>query len=194
MRLTVPTGAGSATDVMARLLAEGLSRTLGQPVVVENQPGASGILAHQTVARATADGYTLLFTNTSGLAVNPVTFKTLPYNPERDFTAIAMVSNLGPQMISVNADVPVRTLPELVAYANKIPASFRSATTTPRARRPLQPKWSTGKAVSGWLRCRIAPASAGGAGHRRRHHPGAGQLNRCGARRCRCRQALFGSR
>src|SRR5262249_36381894 len=63
IKLVVPTGPGAATDVMARLLSEGLSRGLGQAVVVENQPGASGILAHQTVARAAADGYTFLFTN-----------------------------------------------------------------------------------------------------------------------------------
>jgi tripartite-type tricarboxylate transporter receptor subunit TctC len=65
VKLVVPTGPGSATDVMARLLADGVSRSLGQPAIVENMPGASGIVAHQSVARATPDGYTLLFTNTS---------------------------------------------------------------------------------------------------------------------------------
>jgi tripartite-type tricarboxylate transporter receptor subunit TctC len=117
IKLQVPTGPGSATDVMARLLADGLSKTIGQPVVVENMPGASGMLAHQTVARASADGYTLLFTNTSGLAINLVSFKKLPYNPERDFTPVAMVCSLGPQMLSVNAGLPVKTLPEFIAYA-----------------------------------------------------------------------------
>ena len=77
VRLIVPTGPGAATDVMARLLADGVSRTLGQPMVVENMPGASGILAHQAAARAAPDGYTFLFTNTSGLAVNLVSFKRL---------------------------------------------------------------------------------------------------------------------
>ena len=76
-RLIVPTGPGAATDVMARLLGEGVGRTLGQPVVVENMPGASGILAHQAVARAAPDGHTLLFTNTSGMAINLVSFKQL---------------------------------------------------------------------------------------------------------------------
>src|ERR1700749_3045602 len=70
IKLVVPTGPGSATDVMARLLSEGVSRTLGQTLVVENQPGASGIVAHQTVARAAPDGYTFLFTNTSGMIYN----------------------------------------------------------------------------------------------------------------------------
>src|SRR5215468_6012781 len=85
VKLAVPTGPGAATDVMARLLAESVSRTLGQPIIVENMPGASGILAHQSVARATPDGYTLLFTNTSGMAINLISFKQLPYDPMRDF-------------------------------------------------------------------------------------------------------------
>src|SRR5260221_11339676 len=91
VRLIVPTGPGAATDVMARLLADGVSKTLGQPVVVENMPGASGMLAHQAVARAPADGYTLIFSNTSGLAINLVSFKKLSYDPAKDFAAVAMV-------------------------------------------------------------------------------------------------------
>jgi tripartite-type tricarboxylate transporter receptor subunit TctC len=119
VRLIVPTGPGAATDVMARLLAEGITRGLGQPVVVENMPGASGLLAHQSVARAQPDGYTLLFTNTSGMAINPVSFKQLPYDPTKDFTAVAMVSSLGPQMLSINADVPVQSVPEFLAFAKQ---------------------------------------------------------------------------
>jgi len=113
----VPTGPGAATDVMARMLADGVSRKLDQPMVVENMPGASGILAHQTVARAAPDGYTFLFTNTSGLAINLISFKQLPYDPTKDFTAVATVCNQGPQMISVNAELPVKTLSDLIAYA-----------------------------------------------------------------------------
>ena len=117
VKLIVPTGPGAATDVMARMLADGVGRTLGQPIIVENMPGASGIIAHQAVARAAPDGYTLLFTNTSGMAINPVSFKQLPYDPVRDFTPVAMVCSLGPQMLSVNADVPVASPAEFVAYA-----------------------------------------------------------------------------
>jgi tripartite-type tricarboxylate transporter receptor subunit TctC len=117
IKLIVPTGAGAATDIMARLLGEGISRGLGQPVVVENMAGASGIVAHQAAARAAPDGHTLLFTNTSGVAINPVTFKQLPYDPARDFTPVAMVVSFAPQMVSVNSDLPVRTLPELISYA-----------------------------------------------------------------------------
>jgi tripartite-type tricarboxylate transporter receptor subunit TctC len=117
VKLIVPTGPGAATDVMARLLADGIGRSLGQPVVVENMPGASGILAHQAVARAEADGHTLLFTNTSGMAINLVSFKQLPYDPTRDFAPVAMVCSLGPQMLSVHAELPVKTVPELFAHA-----------------------------------------------------------------------------
>ena len=117
IKLVVPTGPGAATDVMARLLADGVSRGLGQTVVVENLPGASGILAHQTVARAAADGYTFLFTNTSGMAINLISFKQLPYDPLRDFTPVASVCSQGPQMVSVNSNVPAHTVPELIVYA-----------------------------------------------------------------------------
>jgi len=117
VKLIVPTGPGAATDVMARLLADGVSRSLGQAMVVENMPGASGILAHQAVARAEPDGHTLLFTNTSGMAINPISFKQLAYDPVRQFTPVAMVCSLGPQMLSVNAELPVKSVPELVAHA-----------------------------------------------------------------------------
>src|ERR1700752_5197401 len=80
IKLIVPTGPGAATDVMARLLRDGVSRGLGQTVVVENIAGASGILAHQSVARAAPDGYTFLFTNTSGMILNLISFKSLPYD------------------------------------------------------------------------------------------------------------------
>jgi len=117
IKLVVPTGPGAATDVMARLLGDGVSRGLGQTVVVENQPGASGILAHQAVARAAPDGYTFLFTNTSGMIFNTISFKQLPYDPLRDFTPVASVCSQGPQMVSVNVNVPARSVPELISYA-----------------------------------------------------------------------------
>ena len=131
VKLIVPTGPGAATDVMARLLGDGVSRSLGQPLIVENVPGASGILAHQSVARAAPDGYTLLFTNTSGMAINLVSFKQLPYDPMRDFAPVAMVCNLGPQMLSVNAELPVNSLPDFIAYtkANRGKLSIAFDTT-----------------------------------------------------------------
>jgi tripartite-type tricarboxylate transporter receptor subunit TctC len=127
IKLIVPTGPGAATDVMARLIADDVSRAFGQPMFVENMPGASGILAHETAARAAADGYTLLFTNTSGMAINLISFKQLPYDPTRDFTAVALVCDPAPQMLSVNAALPVSTVAELVAYAKSNPAKLSIA-------------------------------------------------------------------
>jgi tripartite-type tricarboxylate transporter receptor subunit TctC len=102
---------------MARLIADAVSRTIGRPMFVENMPGASGILAHEIAARAAPDGYTLLFTNTSGMAINLISFKHLPYDPTRDFAPVALATSLGPQMLSVNADLPVSSVGELIAHA-----------------------------------------------------------------------------
>lgn len=98
IKLIVATGPGAATDVIARLLANEMSKSLGSVMFVENLPGASGILAHKAAAAAEPDGHTLLFSNTSGLAMNPTTFKALPYDPAKDFTAIATVADFAPQM------------------------------------------------------------------------------------------------
>ena len=127
VKLIVPTGPGAATDVMARLMSESISRAIGQQLVVENLPGASGIVAHQNVARATPDGYTFLFTNTSGMATNPVTFKTLPYDPAKDFIPVAMVVDFGPQMLSVNAEILAKSVAELVALAKATPGKLSYA-------------------------------------------------------------------
>jgi tripartite-type tricarboxylate transporter receptor subunit TctC len=127
VKIIVPTGPGAATDVIARLMADSVTRTIGQPVVVEDQPGASGILAHQNTARSAPDGYTFLFTNTSGLAINLVTFKSLPYDPVKDFAPVAMVIDFGPQMLSVNAGLPVHSTAELIAYAKANPGKLSYA-------------------------------------------------------------------
>jgi tripartite-type tricarboxylate transporter receptor subunit TctC len=124
IRLIVPTGPGLGTDIMARLLADNVSRALGQQMYVENMPGASGIIGAQAAARAAADGYTLLFANASTFTSNMVMLKSIPYDPARDFTAVAMVSNRGPFVVSVNPDLPVKSLPELIAYGKARPGSL----------------------------------------------------------------------
>jgi tripartite-type tricarboxylate transporter receptor subunit TctC len=121
MKLIVPQGPGSGTDVIARLIADSMTQRLGQPMVVENLPAASGLLAHQTAARAAPDGTTFLFSTVSGLAINPVTVKALPYDPARDFTPVAMVVDFAPQMLSVNAELPVKSVSEFIAYAKASP-------------------------------------------------------------------------
>jgi hypothetical protein len=117
IKLVVPTGPGAATGVMARLLSEGMRPLLGQPVIVENTAGAGGTIGVGRVARAAPDGYTFLFTNTSGMIFNKISFKQLPYDPLRDFTPVASVCSQGPQMVSVNVSVPAQSVAELIAYA-----------------------------------------------------------------------------
>jgi tripartite-type tricarboxylate transporter receptor subunit TctC len=135
IKVIVPTGPGAATDVMARLMAESITRGLGQPVVVENLGGASGLIAHQT--RAPADGYTFLFSNTSGLAINPVSFKSIPYDPARDFAPVAMVVDFGPQILSVNTELPVKTVAELIAYAKANPGKLSYAVDVTAGAAPI---------------------------------------------------------
>ncbi len=123
IKLIVPTGAGSATDVMARLLANEVSRAINGSIYVENVAGNSGLPAHIATARATPDGYTFLFTNTSGMALNAVAFKQLPYDPTKDFTAVALISDLSPQMMSVHKSVTAKTLPDLISWVKANPGA-----------------------------------------------------------------------
>jgi tripartite-type tricarboxylate transporter receptor subunit TctC len=127
IKLIVATGPGLATDIMARLLSEGLSRALGQQVFVENMPGASGIIGAQAAARAEPDGYTLFFANASGLTSNMFTLKSLPYDPTRDYAAVAMVCDSGPFVVAVQPDIPATTLAELIAYGKAQPGKLSYA-------------------------------------------------------------------
>ena len=124
IRLIVPTGPGLGTDITARLLADGVSRGLGQQMYVENLPGASGIVGAQAAARAAPDGHTLLFANASTFTSNMFMLKSIPYDPVHDFTAVAMVSHRGPFVVSVNPQLPVKSLPELIAYAKANPGKL----------------------------------------------------------------------
>jgi tripartite-type tricarboxylate transporter receptor subunit TctC len=127
VRIISPFSPGSATDVASRLLSAKLTTALGQPFVVENIPGASGIPGAQTAARAAADGYTVFFAPASNLVSNPLLFKSLPYDPARDFAAVAMVVDSGPFIISVNPDVPVTNLAELIAHIKSQPGKHAYA-------------------------------------------------------------------
>jgi tripartite-type tricarboxylate transporter receptor subunit TctC len=123
VRIIVPYGAGGSTDVTARVLAASLSTTLGQSVIVENRASATGIVGVTYVAKAAPDGYTLIFASASTHAVNPHLYKTSPYDAINDFTPIAMVS-ASELMISVNPTVPVKTLKELIHYAQSNPSKL----------------------------------------------------------------------
>jgi tripartite-type tricarboxylate transporter receptor subunit TctC len=127
VKLVVSTGPGLATDIVARALAERLSRGLGQSFVVENLAGAGGIIGAQAVARAAPDGYTYLFTGGGTLITNVYAFKSLPYDPARDFAPVSMVTESGGFVVSVNADVPAKTLSELVALAKSQPGKLSYA-------------------------------------------------------------------
>ena len=128
VKLIVPAPAGGPTDVPGRLVADGLSNLLGQRFVVENRVGAGGLIAGEYVARAAPDGYTLLYANTSVLAVNPALqgAKT-PYDPVKSFAPVGFVSN-SPQLLVANPKVPYRSVQELVAWAKKNPGKLNFAT------------------------------------------------------------------
>ena len=132
IRLVVPYGAGGGTDQIARLLSTKLAARLGQPVVVDNKPGAGTVLGSDFVAKQPADGYTLLLT-TSGLTSAPSMIARLPFDPAKDFTPIAPLAIMLISL-SANNDVPAKDVRELIAYMKANPnklnyASYGVATT-----------------------------------------------------------------
>ena len=119
---------GGASDVTARLIGAKLGEVLGTSVVIENKPGANGIIATDFVAKSAPDGYTMLMANLGPNALNPVVYKKLPYDAIKDFTGVTLTT-IVPQVVVVNQDVPVKTIPELIAYSKANPGkvSFGSA-------------------------------------------------------------------
>lgn len=120
IKLVVPFAPGGATDILGRLLATSLGERLGQPVVVENRPGAGTVVAGALVAKAPPDGYTLLLGASTTLTLNPVIRNPLPYDPLRSFTPLGLVADMGLVLVAHN-ETPARTLPELVALAKTDP-------------------------------------------------------------------------
>lgn len=118
--LIVPTAAAGGTDIIARLFADALGKAMKQPFVVDNRPGANGIIGVDSVAKGPADGYRLLFTYTATMAVNPSLYRKLPYDPLRDFAPIAQIGRAG-NLLLVRKDLPVNTLQEFVSYAKAHP-------------------------------------------------------------------------
>jgi tripartite-type tricarboxylate transporter receptor subunit TctC len=126
VRLVVPFVGGGATDLTARLIAERLSPMLGQPVVVDNRPGAGGNLGADLVAKADPDGHTLLMCTIGTASINQFLYSRMPFRPE-DLAAVALV-NLVANAIVVNPNVPARTLAELIAYARQNPGRLNYGT------------------------------------------------------------------
>lgn len=124
--IVVPTAAGGANDAMARLIAQGLSARLGKPVVVDNKAGANGSIASEWVARAPADGYTLMFGYIATHGINPALQK-LRYDPVADFEPIGMVA-ASPTVLVANNNLPVKTAKELVALIQSKPGAYSYAT------------------------------------------------------------------
>jgi tripartite-type tricarboxylate transporter receptor subunit TctC len=125
VRLTVGFTAGGAVDVSARLVAQKLTEALGQQVIVENRPGADGIVAGEYVARAAPDGYTLGYVS-AGHTMNPSFRRKLPYHPLNDFAPVSLVAT-GTQVLVVNPSLPVRNVKELVALARTRPGQINFA-------------------------------------------------------------------
>lgn len=123
VRMVVPYPPGGLTDTLARTVADGLSRRLGQPVVVENRAGAGGGIGTDYVAKSAPDGYTLLMTIPGPLTANIVLYKRLPYDPRTDLRPISDVA-VARTVMAVNASVPVKTVAELIAYAKKQPGKL----------------------------------------------------------------------
>ncbi len=130
VRLIVGAAAGSSGDVLARLLADQLGVGWKQSVVVDNRPGAGGVLASQALLGAPADGHTLMLSAGSYLTITPFTQKNLPYDVEKDFTPIAMGAEV-PLVLGVSPSVPANDLKELIEYARKNPGKVEFAANTP---------------------------------------------------------------
>lgn len=113
IRIVIPFAAGGPTDVAGRIMAEDMSKVLGQPVIVENRPGGNGVIATRFVAKAPADGYTLLFTSLNH-TVNPHLLKAPGYDPSKDFAPISLVSS-SPSILIVGTVQPFKSMQELVA-------------------------------------------------------------------------------
>jgi tripartite-type tricarboxylate transporter receptor subunit TctC len=121
IRLIVPFSPGGAVDVYARIVAPALSKELGQSIVVDNRPGASGIIGTEAVARAPADGYTLLLGNIATLGINPVIYKKNPFDPLKQLTPISKTVVVNYVLVVNPNKVPARTAADLVSYAKAHP-------------------------------------------------------------------------
>jgi tripartite-type tricarboxylate transporter receptor subunit TctC len=127
LRIVVPFPAGSATDTVARILANPVSQSIGQPVVVDNRAGADGAIAGAEVAKSPPDGYTMLLATNSPMSAVPAMKKIPPYDPTADFTPITDVGRYT-FFIVTHPDVPAKTLGELIAYARANPGKLNYAT------------------------------------------------------------------
>jgi tripartite-type tricarboxylate transporter receptor subunit TctC len=137
VRIIAPFSPGTATDILARQLAAGLTQELGQPVAVENRPGGAAIIGTEAVAKSPPDGYTILLGSSQSHATNSSLIRKLPYDPIADFAPIARIS-VFPAVLVVHQSIPAKTVSELVAYAKQRPGQINYASTGPGTQAHLQ--------------------------------------------------------
>ncbi|MES3000343.1 MAG: tripartite tricarboxylate transporter substrate binding protein [Pseudomonadota bacterium] len=123
IKLIIPYAAGGGTDTVGRALADVMSRSLGQPVIVENRGGASAIVGTNVAAKAEADGYTILYGTDANLVLNPLLYKKLVYDPDRDFVPIGLVAEV-PQLLAISPSIPPRNVKDFIAYARANPGTL----------------------------------------------------------------------
>jgi tripartite-type tricarboxylate transporter receptor subunit TctC len=128
--LVVPFAPGGSTSIIARVLAQKLEQRLGRPFVVENRPGSGGMTAVSAVAHGTPDGYTLMMASSTALAINVNVRKTLPYDPRKDVTPIALVARM-PYVLVVNPELPVKSVADLVSLARQKSGALSFASVGP---------------------------------------------------------------
>ena len=126
IRIVVPYAAGGTSDILARQIGPKLTEAFGQPVIVENKPGANGNVGAEFVARSAPDGYTLLLTDLGGLVISASVYPKLPFNPSKDFSPVVMVS-YSPHVLAVHPDVQVKDVKDLVAMAKAHPGKLNFA-------------------------------------------------------------------
>jgi tripartite-type tricarboxylate transporter receptor subunit TctC len=123
IRLIVPFAPGGSSEIIARATSAELAKRLGQPLIIENKPGGAGNIAMGEVARATADGYTLILGHVGTLAMNPAMFAKLPYHPDLDFAPVSLIAKV-PNIFAVNASLPIKDLQEFIALARQKPGQI----------------------------------------------------------------------
>ena len=128
IKWVVPFAPGGTTDILARTIGEKLSVTLGQPIIVENKPGAGGGVGAEQVAKSPPDGYTIMGGTISTHAINASLYKNLPYDPVRDFAPITLIVRV-PNMLVVNPDVPAKDVRELIALLKMNPGKYSFASS-----------------------------------------------------------------
>jgi tripartite-type tricarboxylate transporter receptor subunit TctC len=123
IQVIVPFAGGSASDVVTRILLEHAAKTIGQPFIIDNRPGAGGNTGTQAAARASPDGYTLVATGSGSAAINKVLYRDLGYDPQKDFEPISLVG-IFPIVVVASARLPVKSVAELIAYAKPRPGEL----------------------------------------------------------------------